>query len=296
METRYFVLAVLLSWPFGCGGEVEHLNGYEQALTGNLNNPATPLQLPRRVLVATTKSGRDLGSPSTANSGAVSAVPVAQLDGMSAEQSDAARLNALWLKARIDDIDNDGFPRQCDADPAIAGANHRTARCPAPVGRPYPHLTKGYPQGSLMCKDGYVVTGHKGRSDWLRGVTRMALMCTPRACTKGFGRDCARGYWTGTYGISSAGGNLYNEHCHRGVAIGLPGATLDNSGNVGSIGLIYQQGPSERLRRPAGVRGRFDTTNFRHQCAAGQVMQGVVVRMAGRDHLTGLQAVCTPWN
>lgn len=245
-----------------------------------------------RLVVATTKSGRRLGSPSTPASGTLNTVPVAYLAGMSGQQRESVRLNHLWLKARRDDADNDGYPIQCDANPAAPGL-HRTARCPAPDGRPTRSRTKGYPQGSLMCRDGYVATGYRGKyGSW--GVRTMALRCSTTACVSNAqSSSCSRTYWTDTYGLRNSG-TSYSQICAPGEGMyGFFGRIRRSNGRIQSFGInCMRPGRAYRAHPERGRQSAVGAYRFHHQCSGGRYLQGAVVRMVGRSYLSGVQAVC----
>ncbi len=248
-----------------------------------------------RLVVATTKSGYTLGTQTNAASGNVNTVPVAYQAGMSARQRESVRLNHLWLKARRDDADNDGYPIQCDIDPAAPSHDHRTARCPAPDGRPWRSQTKGYAQGSLMCRDGYVATGYRGKS-WIWGVRMMALQCKPLACVQNAASaTCGRAYWTDTFGIDNSGA-AFTRTCAAGRAMyGFYGRITASNGRIQSIGINCMRPGRAYISHPErGRQSAYGAYRFHHQCSGGRYLQGVVARMMNRTYISGVQGVCTP--
>lgn len=247
---------------------------------------------PRRVVMATTKSGLASPSVTTAASNPVNTVPIAYIAGMSSEQREAVRLNHLWLQARIDDADNDGYPIQCDSDPSSPGPD-RTARCPAPDGRPIRSKTKGYPQGSLMCDDGFVATGYYGKySDW--GIRRLGLQCRPVGCVDGSdGASCTRSYRTDQYGLSNSG-TSFSQQCRAGLAIyGFHGRITDSNGRIQSLGIKCKKPGRYATYHARGRTGTDRSRQFTHDCSNNRLLQGVVARMMSRYHISGIQGVCT---
>jgi hypothetical protein len=250
------------------------------------------LQTP--IVIAATKSGFHSPSSTTVGSAPMRAAPLAHLPGMSAEQDEAARLNHLWLRARVDDADNDGIPIQCDSDPASPGYD-RTSRCPAPDGVPRVRETKGYPQGSLMCDDGFVVTGYRG-SETNRGITRLAVLCRPQSCVDASNLySCSRSYWTDEYGIAGKTTGLrFSEVCGWGARVdGFTGRTGRSSRKIRSMAITCKKGAGG-VRSPS--HGRYSTSHtrtFHHNCSNGKFVQGVVARMKDRNVISGIQAVCT---
>lgn len=250
-----------------------------------------------RVIVAANKSGSGIDA-TTATSGPDYTVPLAYLDGMTVEQRESVRLNHLWLRAQIDDADSDGIPIQCDADPAVARyPADLTERCPTPLGLPNPLSVEGYPQGSLMCDEGYVSTAYRGKkTKW--GLRRLALKCSPLTCLQNSkSSSCKRSYWTDSYGISDLG-TSFTRHCQAGQGIfAFNGRLSLADGELKTLGFtcrdfnnwVHEGFPEQGRTSLVGL-----SEPVMHSCNIQSFVSGLVVRMVGRSNISGIQAICTP--
>lgn len=244
-----------------------------------------------RSLAAATKSGFNSvpGGGARGNT-----VALAYQPGMSAQQRESVRLNHLWLSAQAADADDDGWPNECDNDPTSAGYDRITARCPYPDGRPTRTRLKGFPQGRLMCRDGFVATGHRGRhSNW--GIRTMALQCTPRACVEGGDPgSCDQAYWTDRFGLHDRG-TAYSETCDAGRGTyGFWGYLTTSNQRIQSLGIqCMRPNRAYGAHDDYGRTSRTGRTRFYHSCPSGRYVQGVTLRMMSRYHISGIQAVCT---
>lgn len=219
---------------------------------------------------------------------------------MTPNQRLTVRLNSLWAKARANDIDGDGVPALCDADPYAS--NVTTNSCPSTFGWPNGTATIDRPQADLTCKPGYVAVGYEGRAGNL--IDQLAVRCRAISCFSGNPAGCDE-YTTDEFGGN--GGTAFVRLCPSDkVLTGIYGKDYTNgdtrqflgrctsyntvrSGSTSSSNYLYPY-----VGNQLGTQAAGSWKNG--YCAPGEVMIGFDARSRDRRLVTGLQPVCIKAN
>lgn len=224
---------------------------------------------------------------------------------LSPRQSDAARLNALWVKARMSDADGDGIPAECDTNPAAAGAHLNGAACPGPVGYPSGAALEGYPLGDLRCPDGYVTIGMRGAYD-ANGIRRLGARCMVAGCVTNHiaPEYCILGStWTEDFYLDPAASETAFEYtCPVGKAMfGVSGKTAQINGqaelmHVKFLCEPYPEGGSIADMSASAEFGPAwaNLQAFDSYCPVGRNIKSLAATMRYRQWLTGFQLACQP--
>lgn len=127
-----------------------------------------------------------------------------------------ARLNYLWLQALTRDSDADLLVDECDADPtesdALNGHGPQNT-CPTPYGT----NERDVPRAGLICPEGYVATGVRGRGDTV--ILELAVQCTPVAALLSGDTATPNSFWTEHFGEGNSTSETSFEHtCPDGEA------------------------------------------------------------------------------
>ncbi|MEY4510690.1 MAG: hypothetical protein RLZZ450_2812 [Pseudomonadota bacterium] len=208
---------------------------------------------------------------------------------LTANQREAARLNALWARARADDVDGDGLPTACDSNPGDAVGS--TSWCPAALGSPTGATTVNRPAALLECPLGYYATGLFGRSgDWLDAI---GVHCRQLSC---FASGCDGRFDTERFG--GTGGGEYDLPCpDNEIMVGV-GATVDPSR---VYGIAPRCVPAAQVLSPS--RPITQTTHTGNSalgdhvevadCPVGRFLTGFQARSDDKRWTTGLQPICS---
>lgn len=225
-----------------------------------------------------------------------------QTGWMHPEQLDAVRLNSLWLAARRDDPDGDGVPAACDASPTVRDPAARTALCPGPIGYPSGGEVIGYPEGSLVCSEGSVLTGIRGRHSTTAGMTNgFSVRCSSEGCFDGGVSGPCVTSWSDRFGLEERPGDATFQYtCPIGRwAIALAGKVQTFSGEdeLMSLSLLCHypgSTPGWPTSSPEyGAAASPGASPFPVSvCPDYQPMRGVIAHSRWRDYLTGLMPVC----
>jgi|GEM_PF-1891928 len=242
-----------------------------------------------QALEGTTQNGRS--DPVAPVPAATDMAPLTYHGGidMTANQLLTAKLNTLWLKARMDDADGDGLPTSCDPNPGSSAWVGST--CPAELGVPRGAATTTVPVAQLQCKIGYAPVGMKGRAGWL--VDQLQLKCSPIRCIK-TGLGCAESYYTDSFG--GAGGAAFEDTCPSGqVLAGFEGAE-DASAITTLTGLCASYtalaAGSPTYTRLATHGGAYPGAAFSQNCGNTGMVDALQLRTTDKRFITGMQATC----
>lgn len=251
-----------------------------------------PLQHPRRNLIGTA-----IGSTAFAPLAYDVAALGQPLDSSfsEAEYLDTVAKNQLWLRARLDDVDEDGFPTVCDGDPGSTSLGYLQLRgCPSNAGGGIEYADT---IGQLECKDGYLPIGVRGTADSL--VRSLGLRCRSWAC---FERGCTADYETDVFGATDLG-TAFNHVCPAGqVLVGMDGR---HYAGQSLREVAFKCAPYTGLRdgssAPASTLPAVGNNNggssygstFSKSCEDGRYLAGVQARGLFGSLIAGLQPICS---
>lgn len=211
---------------------------------GVIDSPPGSNIIPHQFIVGTTQNS------------ATDISPLGYTDDMTVNQKLTVKLNSLWVKARMADIDGDGLPVECDPDPVIVNRADENL-CTASVGVPTGRFTHGYPQARLECSDGYFATGFKAVREE-NNIENMRLSCSNVACLSGEG-EC-RIYFTKLAGYEQTGLLIYpnrvetNGECNAGMAISAINVIPNRDGDK-LLALQFSCSPFTTVDRISVARG-----------------------------------------
>lgn len=204
-------------------------------------------------------------------------------------QREAVRLNALWAKARVDDVDGDGLPTACDSDPADGVGS--TNLCPAPLGSPTGTSTVDRPAALLECPLGYYATGVFGRAGDL--IDAIGVHCRQLSC---FAVGCDGQFDTERFG--GTGGGEFDLPCPAGEIMVGVGSAVDASAMHGiaprCVPAAEVLSPSRPITQTthAGNSALGDHVEVA-DCPVGRFLTGFQARSNDKRWSTGLQPICS---
>lgn len=223
---------------------------------------------------------------------------------LTTRQKSTIRLNQLWVKSMASDADRDHLPYECDPNPA---AWSTTNLCISGFGKLNSSIE---PRGLLQCKEGFAVTGIKGRQGWL--IDQMAVRCTPLSCLEKRHAACttSQSYWTDHFGGETNGGTPFEKTCDVGKAITDVGARHTVNSTVHEIrpycrdfkdSVLSQTSASAQSLGTIGnsAGARSDGTNVPWQrCPNFGYVKGFEVRSKSTgtnvmNYISGIQTVCS---
>ncbi len=227
-------------------------------------------------------------------------------------QTHAARVNSLWLAARVADPDGDGVPDECDGNRTDWNPQD-TSRCPGLLGGPAmplgdPNVSVGlltdlWYEGRIACKPGYAAIGVRGKNG--SEIRHLAVHCRAVSC---IGRSCSddslqsADYWTERFGGETdvGGGGDFDLACPSGQIMAGVHGTHESGTVVRSLGI--KCGTVADLAAGSapfvtGLRGDPSRgTSFDATCSSNKALVGFHGRTSDREArwITGLQPVCSP--
>jgi hypothetical protein len=217
---------------------------------------------------------------------------------MSANQRLTVRLNSLWVQARADDPDDDGFATSCDANPTASGPTTDNL-CPASVGGLRGVARRQAPMGQLACRPGYVAVGLQGGAGY--AIDRLAVQCRALSCF-GHGAPACEGvpayeYWTDHFGGN--GGAAFTSTCPAGqVLVGVSARHNDVDGWIHGLAArcaprstVVSGGPL--VTQLAWAGSPWWGADAVRDCGGTRTLVGFQARSADGITVTSLQPICS---